>query len=59
MDIKAIPPSQVDADLTESTESDEPNHLIDDLIEHNAKFREMIEKSKASGRKPFSFDHDA
>lgn len=40
-------------------EPDEPDHLIDDLIEHNAKFRELIEKSKASGRKPFSFDHDA
>jgi hypothetical protein len=32
---------------------EEEDHLIDDLIEHNAAFRALLEKSAASPRKPF------
>jgi len=30
--------------------------LVDDLIEHNASFRALLEKSLASAREPFPFD---
>ncbi len=33
----------------------EPVDLIDDLIANNAEFRDLVEKLKASGFKPFSF----
>jgi hypothetical protein len=37
-------------------EPDEDDLLVDNLIESNAAFRSLLEKSKSSPRKPFS-DH--
>jgi hypothetical protein len=35
--------------------SDEDDDLINNLIANNPKFRELIARSEASGRKPFPF----
>ena len=40
----------------EDVEVDDP--LIDNLIQNNPKFREMLARSKASGSVPFSIDVD-
>ncbi len=40
-------------------EPDEDDDLIDRLVESNASFRALVEKSKASARRPFSTTPDA
>jgi hypothetical protein len=35
---------------------EEPDDLVNELIEHNTAFRELLAKSVASPREPFPFD---
>lgn len=37
----------------------EDDDLIDELLQSNPSFRELLAKSKASARKPFPFDPEA
>ena len=84
MDIKTIPLSRLEADLTgavrecadsgsivvvelpdhrlvaiQSLEATDDDDLIDELLESNPRFREMVARSKAGPRKPFPLETDS